>query len=115
MRKEEKRTFTVQLTREQIAVPSVSGEMLEDYPGIGYLRVLHFNRASTNAQLFDELKKLQDAQYRGLVLDLRGNPGGDLQAAVEVAGYFLKEGLLFVLSTVRELRMFSIPPGLALL
>ncbi len=92
MRKEEKRTFTVQLTREQIAVPSVSGEMLEDYPGIGYLRVLHFNRASTNAQLFDELKKLQDAQYRGLVLDLRGNPGGDLQAAVEVAGYFLKEG-----------------------
>ena len=92
MRKEEKRSFTVQLTREQIAVPSVSGEMLEDYPGIGYLRVLHFNRASTNAQLFDELKKLQDAQYRGLVLDLRGNPGGDLQAAVEVAGYFLKEG-----------------------
>jgi carboxyl-terminal processing protease len=92
MRKEEKRSFTVQLTREQIAVPSVSGEMLEDYPGIGYLRVLHFNRASTNAQLFEELKKLQDAQYRGLVLDLRGNPGGDLQAAVEVAGYFLKEG-----------------------
>ncbi len=92
MRKEEKRSFTVQLTREQIAVPSVSGEMLEDYPGIGYLRVLHFNRASTNAQLFEELKKLQDAQYCGLVLDLRGNPGGDLQAAVEVAGYFLKEG-----------------------
>ena len=85
MRKQENRAFTVQLTREQIAVPSVSGKMLADYPGIGYLRVLHFNRASTNA-------KLEEAQYRGLVLDLRGNPGGDLQAAVELAGYFLKEG-----------------------
>lgn len=92
MRKEENRTFTVQLTREQITVPSVSGKMLEEHPGIGYLRVMHFNRASTNDQLRSELAKLEEAQYRGLVLDLRGNPGGDLQAAVEVAGYFLKHG-----------------------
>lgn len=92
LRKEENRTFTVQLTREQIAVPSVSGKMLEDRPGIGYLQVLHFNRASTNTQMYEELAKLVEAQYRGLVLDLRGNPGGDLQAAVEVAGYFLKRG-----------------------
>ncbi len=92
MRKEENRTFTVRLTREQIAVPSVSGKMLEDNPDIGYLRVLHFNRSSTNAQLYEELGKLEESQYSGLVLDLRGNPGGDLQAAVEVAGYFLKRG-----------------------
>ncbi len=92
MRKDEERTFTVELTREQISVPSVSGKMLEDTPDIGYVRVMHFNRASTNTQLYDELKKLQDADCRGLVLDLRGNPGGDLQAAIEVAGYFLKKG-----------------------
>ncbi|MGI6405727.1 MAG: S41 family peptidase [Syntrophaceticus sp.] len=92
MRPEENRSFTVQLTREQIIVPSVSGKMLEDYPDVGYLRVLHFNRASTNAQLHEELIKLEEAQYQGLILDLRGNPGGDLQAAVEVAGYFIKDG-----------------------
>jgi carboxyl-terminal processing protease len=92
VRKEENRTFTAELTREQISVPSVTGKMLADYPGIGYLRVLHFNRASTNAQLRSALDELEEAQYSGLVLDLRGNPGGDLQAAIEVAGYFLKQG-----------------------
>jgi carboxyl-terminal processing protease len=92
MRPEENRTFTVQLVREQIIVPSVSGRMLEDYPDVGYLRVMHFNRVNTNTQLHEELTKLEEAQYRGLILDLRGNPGGDLQAAVEVAGYFLKDG-----------------------
>lgn len=92
MRPEEDRTFTVQLVREQIVVPSVSGKMLEDYPDVGYLRVMHFNRLSTNTQLHEELEKLEEAHYNGLILDLRGNPGGDLQAAVEVAGYFLKDG-----------------------
>jgi len=92
VRKEENRTFTAELTREQISVPSVTGKMLADYPGIGYLRLLHFNRASTNAQLRSALDELEEAQYSGLVLDLRGNPGGDLQAAIEVAGYFLKQG-----------------------
>ncbi len=92
LRKQENRTFNVQLTREQISVPSVTGEMIDEHPGVGYLRVLHFNRASTNAQLQEELAKLEEAQYSGLILDLRGNPGGDLQAAVEVAGYFLKKG-----------------------
>lgn len=91
-RKEESRSFQVDLAREQIAVPSVRGKMLSEYPGIGYLQVMHFNRTSTITQLQQELEKLEAANYRGLIMDLRGNPGGDLEAAVELAGYFLQKG-----------------------
>ncbi|AFV10892.1 processing protease CtpA [Thermacetogenium phaeum DSM 12270] len=91
-RKDENRSLRFNLVREQIAVPSVTSRMLAGHPGIGYLQVMHFNRASTNAQLRQELSKLEAARYRGVILDLRGNPGGDLEAAVELAGYFLKKG-----------------------
>lgn len=92
LRKQENRSFNVELTREKIAVPSVSGEILSEHPDIGYLRVMHFNRLSTNAQLVEEINKLDKTRLRGLVMDLRGNPGGDLQAAIELTGCFLKEG-----------------------
>ena len=92
LREKENRSFIVKLVREKIAVPSVRGEILPDYQEIGYLQVWHFNRTSTIAQLEKELNKLNKEQLGGLILDLRGNPGGDLEAAVELAGYFLKEG-----------------------
>lgn len=91
-RRDEERSFRVDLVREQIAVPSVMGKMLSEHPGIGYLQVMHFNRTSTILQLQQELEKLESANYRALIMDLRGNPGGDLEAAVELAGYFLKKG-----------------------
>lgn len=91
-REDESRSLRVDLVREQIAVPSVMGKILAGHPGIGYLQVMHFNRASTNVQLRQELSRLEAAHYRGIILDLRGNPGGDLEAAVELAGYFLKKG-----------------------
>jgi len=92
LREQENRSFIVKLVREKIAIPSVRGEILPEHKDIGYLQVMHFNRTSTIAQLERELNKLNKEQLDGLILDLRGNPGGDLEAAVELAGYFLKEG-----------------------
>lgn len=86
------RYFNISLQRQQIQVPSVSGRMLPGHPGIGYIQVMQFNQMSTMPQLNRELARIKEAGYRGLILDLRGNPGGDLQTAVELASYFIKRG-----------------------
>lgn len=83
---------TVTLTRELIRTESVKSEMLE--PGYGYLRISQF-QARTGDQAVDALEELnEDAPLSGLVLDLRNNPGGVLQAAVDVADAFLSSGLI---------------------
>ena len=82
----------VTLTREIIRTRSVKHELLA--PGYGYLRVSQFQNR-TGAQVDEALASLaQDAPLDGLVLDLRNNPGGVLQAAVDVADAFLDSGLI---------------------
>jgi carboxyl-terminal processing protease len=60
-------------------------------PGIGYIRVNGFD-PQTARQLKDAIEKLGGEKLKGLVLDLRDNPGGVVQAALEAASYFLKPG-----------------------
>ncbi len=82
------------LERTHIRVASVKGNMLE--PGYGYLRISQFSD-NTGAELEDALRKLiKEAGGRldGLILDLRDNPGGVLDSAVEVADMFLNTGLV---------------------
>ncbi|MCK8515279.1 S41 family peptidase [Methylonatrum kenyense] len=82
----------VTLTRDVVQVVSVRSRMLED--GYGYLRISQFQNR-TAANLKDQLAALNEAadgSLDGLVLDLRNNPGGVLQAAVAVADAFLEEG-----------------------
>lgn len=82
------------LERTHIRVASVKGNMLE--PGYGYLRISQFSD-NTGAELEDALRKLikeAGGQLDGLILDLRDNPGGVLDSAVEVADMFLKSGLV---------------------
>lgn len=79
--------FTV--TRAIIDVPTVESQVL---PGkIGYLQLKLFASNSDEA-LSLHLAKLKQEKIRGLVLDLRDNPGGDLEAAVNIARYFIPEG-----------------------
>ena len=78
------------LLRDEISRPSVS-EAFWIKPGIGYLQVKQFNE-NTSHEMEEELNKLGEAKIQGLVLDLRGNPGGLLNEGVEVAGHFLKKG-----------------------
>ncbi len=84
--------FEVKLVRDAIKVASVRSRLLE--PGYGYLRISQF-QLNTGKDLIDELETLErEAPLNGLVLDLRNNPGGVLQAAVEVTDAFIDEGLI---------------------
>lgn len=81
-----------ELARSDVHVRTVRSEAL---PGrYGYVRITHFNDA-TPRDLGRQLSQLQaDAPLAGLVLDLRGNPGGVLEAAVGVADDFLDSGVI---------------------
>ncbi|MGM3386674.1 S41 family peptidase [Stutzerimonas stutzeri] len=86
--------FDVKLTRAVIKVNSVKSQMLE--PGYGYLRVTQFqmNTGEEVGKALAALRKNNGNKLNGLVLDLRNNPGGVLQAAVEVSDHFLTKGLI---------------------
>jgi len=85
---------TVQITRElvrrEISVPTVESKVL---PGtsIGYIVISQFT-AHTAEEMQQNLAKLQKEQVKGLILDLRDNPGGELLAAVNVAKNFVPQG-----------------------
>ena len=86
--------FTLKLERAVIKVRSVKSELLEkDY---GYLRISQFqvNSGEEVAKALRQLQKDNGGKLGGLVLDLRNNPGGVLQAAVEVSDHFLNKGLI---------------------
>jgi carboxyl-terminal processing protease len=83
--------FDVPVTRETIRIASVRGRMLE--PGYGYLRIAAF-QADTAADFERVLADLQTQSggLKGLVLDLRSNPGGLLVSAVQIADDLLQKG-----------------------
>ncbi|WP_372016966.1 S41 family peptidase [Pseudoxanthomonas sp. 10H] len=84
--------FDVAIVRETIKVTSVRSRMLE--PGYGYVRISTF-QADTGADFQTHVGRLQaqaGGRLRGLVLDLRSNPGGLLTAAVQVADDLLESG-----------------------
>lgn len=87
-RKTESRTFPVTITREEIRVQSVRAKMIE--PGYAWLRVSQFQDRTVDdfARKLEELYK-QDPNLKGLVLDLRNDPGGLLEGAVAVSAAFL--------------------------
>ncbi len=78
------------LDPELLDSPSVDRAFLLQ-PGIGYIRVNGFD-PQTGKQLKDAIEKLGGEKLKGLVLDLRDNPGGVVQAALEAASFFLKPG-----------------------
>jgi carboxyl-terminal processing protease len=82
--------LTFELKRGEVKVSSVRGRMLE--PGYAYVRIAQF-QVGTGKSLDDELAKLRkQGDFKGLVLDLRNNPGGVLNAAVDVSDEFLDKG-----------------------
>jgi carboxyl-terminal processing protease len=78
--------FEVKVIRERIETPSVEWEVLDG--NIGYVSIGLFGER-TSEELSQALGELKDSQITGLVLDLRSNPGGLLNAAVDVAGQFI--------------------------
>ncbi len=86
--------FNVTITRDIIAVHSVRvSELLED--GVGYIRLVSFQER-TARDLEESLTKLKEQGMRGLILDMRNNPGGLLSQAVQATDLFLEKGKLIV-------------------
>ncbi len=81
------------ITRDIIKVESVPYAFMID--DVGYIRIQNFSRTTTD-ELQEKLSELEDAQMRGLILDLRFNPGGLLEAAKRVSELFLERGTLLV-------------------
>jgi len=87
LRKGEAKPIEITLTREVIKVQSVKSKLVED--GYGYLRITSFQE-NTGASLIKHLNDLyQPGPLKGLVLDLRNDPGGLLNTAIGVSGAFL--------------------------
>jgi carboxyl-terminal processing protease len=85
-------TFTV--VRDEIPRKSVQDAFWVK-PGIAYVKILSFNE-TTSKELIDNLRRLNEDQFRGLILDLRDNPGGLLNEGVAVSDHFLPKGALIV-------------------
>jgi len=94
-RKDENRTFPVTITREEIKTVSVKSKMIEN--GYGWIRVSQFQERTVDdlTRKLDELYK-QDPKMKGLVLDLRNDPGGLLDAAVAISAVFLPDNVTVV-------------------
>lgn len=80
----------IEIIRDRIEVPSVRFEMRGD---IAYINLTQFSER-TESELAPLIRELKEANARGIVLDLRGNPGGLLDTVVEVASHFITEGVL---------------------
>ena len=83
----------ITVTRGIINPPSVEYEIVENGTGIGLLRINSFSAKVTD-ELLEALNDLQEQDLKGLILDLRGNPGGLLDRAVEVCDVFLDSGVV---------------------
>ncbi|MDF1818855.1 MAG: S41 family peptidase [Immundisolibacteraceae bacterium] len=94
IREGEEKPLKISITRAVIQVTAVRGRELD--PGYGYVRIAQF-QVNTGRKLREEVDKLKaanDGSLKGLVLDLRNNPGGVLTAAVSVSDAFITKGLI---------------------
>ncbi len=103
VRHEDGETETLTMARAEIKVPSVLGDLrkpdnLKEWDfvydkeqKIGYLRLMEFSETSAD-EMRAALREMMKANVKGLVLDLRGNPGGLLRSAKDISNLFLSEG-----------------------
>jgi carboxyl-terminal processing protease len=92
VREGEEGPLKITITRDIIRIKSVRGRTLE--PGYGYIRISQFQSGTGTSmrKKLSELKKENGGELKGLVLDLRNNPGGVLNASVSVADAFITKG-----------------------
>ncbi len=81
----------VDVERRKIESPTVNYEMLED--DIGYIQITEFDEVTTD-QFIEALAVIKGSGAKGLILDLRGNPGGSLSVVVDIAREILPKGLI---------------------
>ena len=92
VREGEDKPFKVDITRAKIAIKLVESKMLDN--NVAYVSLSGFDSATTAQQLQTAVQDLVAKNPKGLIFDLRGNPGGFLDQAEKVADIFLKEGVV---------------------
>jgi carboxyl-terminal processing protease len=83
------------ITRGRVEVPNVSWHMLPGEPAVAHIAIEEFGR-NAQKQLQDALRDATKAGAKGLLVDVRGNPGGLKDQAVAVTSEFLKDGVVFI-------------------
>lgn len=83
------RTLSFNITRARISIPSVEGEVTNDNILVMTINNFGFGTAASFGNILDQVDV---SSLKGVVVDLRGNPGGFLTAATDVAGYFVEQG-----------------------
>ena len=85
-------TFERVVARRRVEVPSIeNASLIDSASGIAYLKISSFQKTTAN-ELDEALWNLHRQGMQNLIIDLRGNPGGWLDAAVAVADRFIQEG-----------------------
>ncbi len=110
---------TIEVTRGTIALPSVKGDhyraddtwefMLDDARKIGYVRIAEIGKR-TPKELETALKDLQAQGMKGLIMDLRDNPGGVLAEAIAIADMFVENGTIVTVKSRSEEKVYSAKP-----
>ncbi len=90
LRQGESVTRTIKITRDEIKTTTVIWQMLPD--GLAHLRISQFSQR-TGQEVQDALKEINEQGAKGIILDVRNNPGGLLSTTVEVVGQFLEGGI----------------------
>ena len=91
IKRNEDEIFDVSLVRKYIDNPTVYTEMLEETPDLAYLQITGFS-PKTYPDFLVKMNELLSQNPKGLVIDLRGNPGGELESVVNVTGSFIPAG-----------------------
>ena len=100
--------LAVEVYRGDVELQSVASQLIPG--GVGYIRISRF-RHNTGEQVFSALEAWNQLDLLALVMDLRTNPGGSLDAAVETAGHFLPSGSTFGFEEVKDGRRTEIVIG----
>lgn len=113
VREGQEKPLKITLVRDVIKVKSVKSRLLEN--GFGYVRITQF-QSNTGASMLEALaalKKESKGELKGMILDLRNNPGGVLNAAVDVSDAFLEKGLIvYTQGRIKDSQMsFKASPG----
>jgi carboxyl-terminal processing protease len=103
----EPKPFEVKLTHTVVDQKALThAELLAEYPTIGYLRLSHFS-AESASEIETALDELEDKGMKSLILDLRGNGGGDLPATVQILGLFLPPSTQVVSVHTRDPKLWE--------
>jgi len=101
VREKSPRTLKFTIVRDIIKIKSIKNAHFIPDTKIGYIRIVEFQKRTAN-DLRTSLQKLEKGGLKGLILDLRNNPGGLLDSAIDVADEFIKENKLVVYTEGRS-------------